>query len=195
MELLVILMVMWAVLTLLAFTVNADNVHIVYMGQKQYQDPELNEQMHHGALASVLGSKEAALDSILYSYKYSFSGFAAKLSHSQAKAIADIPGVACVIPNKIINMHTTHSWEFLHLKPSSPNGLLNRGRMGEDTIVGVIDTGIWPESQSFNDSHMGPIPSRWKGICQEGELFNSSNCNRLLVRAGTFEHMRLNLDH
>lgn len=184
MELLSILMVMSAVLTLVqAFTVNADNVHVVYMGQKQYQDPELNEQMHHEVLASVLGSKEAALDSILYSYKNSFSGFAAKLSHSQAKAIADLPGVVCVMPNKILNMHTTHSWEFLQLNPSSPNGLLSRGKMGEDIVVGVIDTGIWPESQSFNDSHMGPIPSRWKGICHEGELFNSSNCNRKIIGA------------
>ncbi|XP_057861642.1 subtilisin-like protease SBT3.9 isoform X2 [Cryptomeria japonica] len=120
---------------------------------------------------------------MVYNYKHGFSGFAAKLSHSQAKAIADLPGVAWVLPNKILNMHTTRSWEFLQLTLKSTKGLLHKSKMGADTIVGVIDTGIWPESQSFNDSYMGPIPSRWKGLCQEGELFNSSNCNRKIIGA------------
>lgn len=33
-------------------------------------------------------SKEAAIDSIVYSYKHGFSGFAARLIESQAKEIA-----------------------------------------------------------------------------------------------------------
>lgn len=40
-------------------------------------------------------------------------------------------------------------------------------------------TGIWPESESFNDKDMGPIPSRWKGTCMEAKDFKSTNCNRL----------------
>lgn len=42
-------------------------------------------------------------------------------------------------------------------------------------------TGIWPESESFNDKDMGSIPSRWKGTCMEAKDFNSSNCNRLHI--------------
>lgn len=33
---------------------------------------------------------------------------------------------------------------------------------------------------------MGPIPSRWKGICQVGELFNSTNCNKKIIGARWF---------
>ncbi|KAI3521204.1 hypothetical protein L1887_10665 [Cichorium endivia] len=40
---------------------------------------------------------------------------------------------------------------------------------------------IWPESPSFSDSDMPPGLAKWKGICQSGEAFNASNCNRCQV--------------
>lgn len=46
--------------------------------------------------------------------------------------------------------------------------------------------GVWPESESFNDEGMNPIPSHWKGICQQGEQFNSTNCNKKLIGARWF---------
>lgn len=30
---------------------------------------------------------------------------------------------------------------------------------------------------------MGPIPSHWKGVCEAGDLFNSTNCNRKVIGA------------
>ncbi|KAJ8650262.1 hypothetical protein MRB53_003285 [Persea americana] len=164
----------------------ASNVHIVYMGQRQHDDPAVVVDSHHNVLASVLGSKKAAAESMIYSYKHGFSGFAARLTEAQAEMIAKLPGVVRVIPNRLHKLHTTRSWDYLSQSLNSPGNLVNDGNMGEGIIIGILDTGIWPESESFKDEGLGPIPSRWKGVCETGELFNSSNCNRKLIGARWF---------
>ncbi|KAH9657072.1 subtilisin-like protease SBT3.9 [Citrus sinensis] len=153
------------------------------MGERRWDEPQLVQDSHHQILSDILGSKEAAKESILYSYKHGFSGFAAVLTHSQAKLTADLPGVVHVVPNRILSLHTTRSWDFLQLKPNVENGILSKGHSGAGSIIGVMDTGIWPESESFKDENMGEIPPRWNGICQEGEGFNRSNCNRKIIGA------------
>lgn len=159
------------------------NVYIVYLGERPHDEPELFEDSHHQILSNLLGSKEAAKESILYHYKHGFSGFAAVLTESQAKVIADFPGVVRVVPNRILSLQTTRSWDFLHVNPHSGTGILSKSRSGFGSIIGIIDTGIWPESDSFKDKGMGKIPSRWHGTCQEGEQFNRSNCNRKIIGA------------
>lgn len=43
---------------------------------------------------------------------------------------------------------------------------------------------MWPESESFNDRGLGPIPTRWKGKCIDGEDFDSrKHCNKKLIGA------------
>jgi hypothetical protein len=63
-------------------------VHIVYLGEKQHDDPEFVSESHHQMLSSLLGSKVDAHESMVYSYRHGFSGFAAKLTESQAKKLA-----------------------------------------------------------------------------------------------------------
>ncbi|KAF0891567.1 hypothetical protein E2562_010561, partial [Oryza meyeriana var. granulata] len=158
-------------------------LYIVYLGERKHDDADLITDSHHEMLASVLGSKEEALDSIVYSYRYSFSGFAARLTKAQASKIRGLPDVVSVRENQIHRMHTSRSWDFLGMDYRQPNGLLAKAKYGEGIIIGVIDTGITPESAMFADDGYGPPPSKWKGICQVGPSFEAKSCNRKLIGA------------
>ncbi|KAI4305940.1 hypothetical protein L6164_029266 [Bauhinia variegata] len=73
-------------------------------------------------------------------------------------------GVVSVFPSKTLKLHTTRSWDFMgfHEKAQEANSAAE-----SDIIIGAFDTGIWPESESFNDKGFGPIPKKWKGECAE----------------------------
>nr|XP_051206168.1 subtilisin-like protease SBT3.9 [Lolium perenne] len=173
--------------TLLPLSANGSSkLYIVYMGDKKHDDPSVVTSSHHDLLTSLHGSKDEALKSIVYSYKHGFSGFAAMLTESQAEALAKFPDVVSVKPNTFHKLHTTRSWDFLGLEYNQPPqqpGLLQKAKYGEDVIIGVIDSGIWPESRSFDDNGYGPVPARWKGKCQTGQDFNTTSCNRKIIGA------------
>ncbi|XP_057972827.1 subtilisin-like protease SBT3.9 [Malania oleifera] len=157
---------------------------IIYMVFKKQPIVTLHSCEAGGMMELPLSSsKEEAMKSMLYSYKYGFSGFAAMLSESQANNISGFPQVLDVFSSRNFSIHTTRSWDFLQVKSQVANGILNKSHNGSGSIIGMLDTGIWPESESFNDEDMGPVPSHWKGICQEGEKFNLSNCNRKIIGA------------
>ncbi|KAJ7562652.1 hypothetical protein O6H91_03G078600 [Diphasiastrum complanatum] len=137
-------------------------------------------------LASTIGveSNGRLKDSFLHVYDVAFEGFAARMTVDQTKALEKLPGFIAMFPDTVRQLHTTHSPEFLHLNPSQ--GIWPQADYGSDVIVGVFDTGVWPESRSFGDNGMAPVPSRWKGQCVSGPGFKASMCNRKLVGARIF---------
>ncbi|XP_064975004.1 subtilisin-like protease SBT5.3 [Musa acuminata AAA Group] len=46
--------------------------------------------------------------------------------------------------------------------------------------------GVWPESGSFDDKGYGPVPKRWRGICQNSTK-HSFHCNRKLIGARFYD--------
>ncbi|KAL8192137.1 hypothetical protein R6Q57_027999 [Mikania cordata] len=169
-------------------------VHIVYLrhnddvGKKTF---DKIEESHLSYLFSVKKFEDEARPSLLYSYKHSINGFAALLTANEAAQLADMEEVVMVIPSheREYSLHTTRSWEFAgldeELKPKQLDreDLLFKSQYGKDVIVGMMDSGVWPESESFSDKGMGPIPVSWKGICQTGPSFKSTHCNRKLIGA------------
>ncbi|XP_042374424.1 subtilisin-like protease SBT3.5 [Zingiber officinale] len=159
------------------------SLYIVYLGERKHENPEDVTDSHVDMLTCLLGSKKDAMTSIVYSYRHGFSGFAAMLTEAQVKQLAESPDVICVEPNRNYELQTTRSWDFLGLQYDHPTELLEKSNYGDDIIIGIIDTGIWPESKSFDDDGYGPIPSRWKGVCQVGDAFGPANCNRKIIGA------------
>ncbi|PIN21074.1 Tripeptidyl-peptidase II [Handroanthus impetiginosus] len=106
---------------------------------------------------------------LVYTYDNVFHGFILK----------KLPGFVSAYSDRSVTLDTTHTFEFLSLNPVT--GLWPASVYGKDVIVGVIDTGVWPESRSFNDDGMTDVPARWKGICEAGQDFNSSLCNKKLI--------------
>ncbi|RWR76058.1 subtilisin-like protein protease SBT3.7 [Cinnamomum micranthum f. kanehirae] len=95
----------------------------------------------------------------------------------------EFPGVVHVVQSRQGKLHTTRSWDFLGLDYYRQTEILTNSKLGSDVIIGVVDSGIWPESKSFNDDGYGPIPLRWKGTCEHGDEFNASHCNRKIIGA------------
>ncbi|KAF6174233.1 hypothetical protein GIB67_033765, partial [Kingdonia uniflora] len=163
-------------------------VYVVYMGSTtstSEEDPNEILRQNHQMLSVVHGgSIEYAQASHVYSYKHGFRGFAAKLTKEQALEMARIPGVVSVFPNSKRKLHTTRSWDFMGLVKDEAMEIPGYSTKNqENVIIGFIDTGIWPESPSFTDRGMPPVPSGWKGQCQAGEAFNTSSCNRKVIGA------------
>jgi len=46
--------------------------------------------------------------------------------------------------------------------------------------------GVWPESNSFSEEGLGPIPSKWRGICDNG-VDHTFRCNRYYFRLSFFD--------
>ncbi|KAI3849401.1 hypothetical protein MKX03_007474 [Papaver bracteatum] len=155
--------------------------YIVYMGEHSHPDSESVISSNHDLLASVTGSIRQAKEVAVHHYSKSFRGFSAKLTAEQAQQLRESESVISDFESMINQLHTTHSWDFLSVDdvPQSNANIESKS----DVIVGVIDSGIWPESESFNDNGLGPVPERFKGECVAGEQFTIDNCNRKIIGA------------
>jgi subtilisin family serine protease len=142
---------------------------------------------HNAVLSRVGGQK-------LYDYRYAFNGFAARMTRSEVKAAKADPGVLTVEKAQEVTMDTATTPTFLGLTdPDTGLWTAPRNIKGENVIIGVLDSGVWPESKSFSDRDAtgrlvySPNPGKWHGKkCHPGEAWNASMCNQKLIGAQFF---------
>lgn len=139
----------------------------------------------------------------LHNYSVAFNGFAAQLTPAQAQQLMTSPDVVSVVPSEVRQIETTRTTEFLGL--TAPGGVYSmldaqsRNIRGENVIIGIVDSGIWPESPAFGEkigadgrpvpyhqpgtSVYGAPPAKWTGTCQTGEGFTTAMCSNKLIGA------------
>lgn len=141
-------------------------------------------------------------DQVGHQYNLVFNGFSAVLTDDEARALKKNSAVARLSANVAMRISTSYTPTFLGLDKAG--GLWDqvggRNAAGEDMIIGMLDTGVWPENPGFADRvdesgtpvfeggtlAYGAPPASWKGICEPGQGFGPANCNNKLIGARIF---------
>ncbi|MDN5744168.1 MAG: S8 family peptidase [Nocardioidaceae bacterium] len=134
------------------------------------------------------------------------NGFVADLSSKQATDLATDRDVLVVQKDAIVHADaSSNTAKYLKMtgKKGTWAGVGGLDKAGDGVVVGVIDSGIWPESDSFvGDKLTAAAKGRWKlkmngritsmtkadggafrGECQTGEEFELSDCTSKIISA------------
>lgn len=139
-----------------------------------------------GYRAVLSGRQDSALAAVgapvpVYRWTTALSGLAVDLTPGQAASLRQQPEVAAVQENEVRRLTATSSASAAPVAP--------RGRGGRGVVVGVVDTGVSPDSPVFAElPGLGPPPPPrdFSGACQPGEDWSPRTCNDKLVAASWF---------
>ena len=178
-----------------AYTGNIKGLPATKPRQGQKVDP--NSPAVTNYMAHLAARQDAVLNGVgggkkLYNYGYVFNGFAAELTAAQADKLATMREVLAVSKDEARALDTSSTPAFLGL--SAPDGIWTKAT-GENVIIGMVDSGIWPEHPSFSDRtgvngngtqdgklSYQQIPG-WHGKCVPGDQFTGTDCNQKLIGA------------
>ncbi|MBI4934007.1 MAG: S8 family peptidase [Actinobacteria bacterium] len=134
-------------------------------------------------------------------YTNALNGFSAVLSHDDAVKLASNPRVSMVLPDELRQLTRDDDRSEAGTRPddlANYLGLTARGAAwksgltGEGVVVGVIDSGIWPEHPSFADDGTypahEPLDETVGKSCNFGNVAKNANdapftCNNKLIGA------------
>ncbi|GGO27412.1 S8 family serine peptidase [Micromonospora parathelypteridis] len=136
-------------------------------------------------------------------YTTAFNGFSAKLTAQQAATLRADKRVRAVTASRALGTPTPPPTAPptaptpgapAATTPAAPDQAPTGGPAGKPVkpgpgtgagmVIGVLDTGIWPESASF--AKKMPAPATWHGTCQTGVGFAAEHCNGKIVGARYF---------
>ncbi len=118
----------------------------------------------------------------VYRWTTALNGFAAHLSQAQVAVLDDQPGIAAVETDRVRPLAGRTSLTTARAVARSP-----RLRGGAGVVIGVVDSGIAPESPAFAEvPGLGRAPRGFAGACAQGEDWSVEDCTRKVVGARWF---------
>lgn len=107
---------------------------------------------------------------VMHRYGVVFGGLAIRVPEDNVSDLWAIPGVKAVYPDRRRKVDTSRS-PYLIKAGKMWTALGGQSNGGEGIIVGIVDTGIWPEHPSFSDPDpKGKVysapPLSWGGVCE-----------------------------
>jgi subtilisin family serine protease len=153
-------------------------------------DPDSNEVRQYAE--KLTDNHDQLLHSIgayadkLYSYRYAFNGFAARLTSVQAQKLRSNRNVLRVWEDQMRYLYTNDSPTFLGLFDASGGLITGHGLNGEDIVIGIIDSGIAPDHPSFSDSRTASRPKLCRSSWAEESLLGKWLCRRFKNNDGEY---------
>ncbi len=125
---------------------------------------------------------------ILRTFEVVYGGASMLVPAGRVRDLLRVPGVVAVQRDSLAHTLTTTTPHFLGADQVWPT-LGGPARAGKNVVIGVLDSGIWPEHPSFRDLGLGPF-HRAAG-CEFGDgsdpdLGKPFTCNRKLIGAYAF---------
>jgi subtilisin family serine protease len=128
---------------------------------------------------------------VTHRYPVVFGGMTVRIPQDKISAISRLLGVKAVYPDRLQKVDTSTS-PYLIKADKMWAALGGQSNGGEGVIVGIIDTGIWPEHPSFSNpdpagkTYPAPPPS-WGGACEApGDGSTPITCTNKIIGARAF---------
>ena len=121
-------------------------------------------------------AKTGPATELIYSYRYGLNGFAAKMTAADAHKLESLPEVVRVWEDTVRPMATNFSPEFLGLYNGEKGLRGPEGLTGEDVIIGVIDSGIYPEHPALSDTQEADMPRACRSTWGQNSLLGRWLC-------------------
>jgi len=87
---------------------------------------------------------------VVHTYSKLFNGVSLVLAEGSLSGLSTVQGVQAIFPDELNQLDTYRSPQFIGAA-TAWEALGGQGSAGEGVVVGIVDSGIWPENPSFAD--------------------------------------------